>query len=166
MDIIREWAFSICAAAIAVGILTVIMPESSMNKLIKTVVGVFFVIVIFSPVKVLLNGIDSIDIFSVESEVLYEDAIELTNKILNEQAAIQMESLLINELTGLGIENAHFQIFINTTKEFSIHITKIVLTLNEMYKSRESEVYFRLKDELELPVEIIYSRERLDDSGN
>ncbi len=166
MDIIREWAFSICAAAIAVGILTVIMPESSMNKLIKTVVGVFFVIVIFSPVKVLLSGTDSIEVLSVESEVLYEDAIDLTNRILNEQAAMQMENLLLNELSVLEIENAHFQIFINTTEELSIHITKIVLTLNEVYKSRESEIRFRLIDELELPVEIIYSRERLDDNGN
>jgi len=49
MFAIKQWAFSLCAAMIACGIARMLLPKSSMEKMFRMVVSVFFIGCMLSP---------------------------------------------------------------------------------------------------------------------
>lgn len=50
MDSVRQWAFGICAAAIACALAQLILPKSSMQRVFNITCGVFFLGCLLSPV--------------------------------------------------------------------------------------------------------------------
>ena len=51
MQDFRQWAFSICCAALAGGMLRIILPESSVKKTFCVIISTFMVLSIVSPLK-------------------------------------------------------------------------------------------------------------------
>lgn len=49
MDGIREWGYSLCAAAIACGMIQVLIPNAGAGRVMRMTVSVFFLCCLFSP---------------------------------------------------------------------------------------------------------------------
>ena len=43
MEVIRQWAFGVCCAAVAAGLVQMLLPDSSLGKLGRTVTAAFFI---------------------------------------------------------------------------------------------------------------------------
>ncbi len=129
IEYIKNWAFSLCAASVAGSILNMLLPECSMQKTFKTVLGIFFlssVIIPFTEVEFSdldkLFSADNISDEIIKSEELEDISAEyLENKIITATEEILKSS------------NAYAKdifIKINISENQSIDINKFVLTFD------------------------------------
>ena len=58
MEEIRQWAFGICAAAVACGLTQMILPKSSMQRVFGITSSVFFLVCLLSPVALVPLTLD------------------------------------------------------------------------------------------------------------
>jgi len=49
MSAVKEWAFSLCAAMVAAGLLRMLLPKSNLEKILRMVLSVFFLCCLLSP---------------------------------------------------------------------------------------------------------------------
>lgn len=134
MDTIRNWAFSICCAALAGGILNFLLPKNDLQKTFKTVFCVFFLCIILSPLseinfsKISFSGFGEEDfenefmendfnLFSVE--YIENELISSTKRILEE------EQLIAEDITAK----------VNISEEGNININEFVLILKKSEKA-------------------------------
>ncbi len=73
MDILKNWALCLIAAAAAGTLATVIVPRGSMDKTVRAVVGIFVVAVICSPLAEIKDSDFSVEAFANFGETEYEN---------------------------------------------------------------------------------------------
>ncbi len=134
MDTIRNWAFSICCASLAGGILNFLLPKNDLQKTFKTVFCVFFLSIILSPLseinfsKISFSGFEAEDfenefaendfnLFSVE--YIENELISSTKRILED------EQLIAEDITAK----------VNISEEGNININEFVLILKKSEKA-------------------------------
>lgn len=130
MEILKNWAFSICCASVSGGIINMLLPENSLTKTFKTVFCVFFLCIIISPFSEIdKNDLLLFDDISLENEdfsenMFIENSAEYieseitaaTNKILSEEN-IDVKDILIN---------------VNISEDGNINISKFTLILSDI----------------------------------
>lgn len=115
METVKQWALSVCAAAVACGIAQMVLPRGSMEKIFKITVSVFFLCCLLSPLVV-----RSPELRMEWQEYARED-IERRAERLSGVAASQAERAVVVEvtkiveekLTEMGINNSGITININ-----------------------------------------------------
>lgn len=128
MDTIRSWAISACAAMIVSSIFGIIMPKSSMQKIIRLGLAAYVLFVLFIPVSDIASVAQNIgeEYFSQESIILpeLENAIENRSEgLLSESISEYVEQTAI----ALGAENASAQTVMHTDETGCISIECIRL---------------------------------------
>ena len=128
MEFIKNWAFSVCCSAIITGILNLIMPDKGTRATFKTILCVFFICTIISPLS---------DIDLPEYNFSYENSLDYNyseNEFLN-NSANYIETRLENAVTEYfeqeEIKAEDILIKINISEDGSIDITKFTLVFNE-----------------------------------
>ncbi len=139
MEDVKSWAFSICAAAICGGILNMILPEGSTQKIYKAVFCVFFLSVIIAPI----TEIKIPDFWEIEKS--FEEAESFEENEFAQSTASIIEDKIISDtkelLTQKGIIPKDILVKVNILKDGSIDINKFVLTLSEQYSGLSEEIY-------------------------
>ncbi len=139
MEAIKDWAFSICAAAIAGAAAELISPSGNIKKMVKITVSVFFLTCMLSPVLEL-----GIDAFYGYGE--YEPAPETEQfggQVEEEKLKIFAQNIQdkVNDtLEECEIKDAKIKTNINIGEDFSISISEIKISLGKEYAEKESEV--------------------------
>ena len=128
MEILKNWAFSICCASIAGGILNMLLPKGGAQTTYKTVFCVFFLCVVISPLSDI--RFPDIDIFKPEiTENKIENTFsETSEKYLENEIIASVEEILKNE-------NAIYDdifVKVNISEDGSININKFVLTFKQL----------------------------------
>lgn len=157
MDEIKKWAFSVCCAAVAGGIMNMFLPKGNSEKIFKSVFCVFFLGVIISPLSELTadfpeyiknfeekekSGIYDINDFTSNSETFIENRIkEDTETVLYEY----------------GYTAKDIFISVNILNDGSINIDKFALTFEKTENSDEIKKAVFQKTGIE--PEIIYDGE-------
>ena len=141
---IKNWAFSVCCCVIVCGILNMILPEGSGSKIFKSVLCVFFLSVLLSPVSEFSYDILSLknsgsDITfdysenknpftDVSEEYLKKEIIKSTEEILNRQGIVPEDiSIKINIQENKSIDINDFVIIVSeeqNTEELAERILK------------------------------------------
>lgn len=141
---IKNWAFSVCCCVIVCGILNMILPEGSGSKIFKSVLCVFFLSVLLSPVSEFSYDILSLknsgsDITfdysekenpftDVSEEYLEKEIIKSTEEILNRQGIVPEDiSIKINIQENKSIDINDFVIIVSeeqNTEELAERILK------------------------------------------
>ena len=141
---IKNWAFSVCCCVIVCGILNMILPEGSGSKIFKSVLCVFFLSVLLSPVSEFSYDILSLknsgsDISfdysenenpftDVSEEYLKKEIIKSTEEILNRQGIVPEDiSIKINIQENKSIDINDFVIIVSeeqNTEELAERILK------------------------------------------
>lgn len=141
---IKNWAFSVCCCVIVCGILNMVLPEGSGSKVFKSVLCVFFLSVLLSPVSELSYDILSLkdsgsDIsfdysenenpfIDVSEEYLKKEIIKSTEEILNRQGIVPEDiSININIRENKSIDINDFVIIVyeeQNTEELAERILK------------------------------------------
>lgn len=139
MVFIKSWAFSVCCAAIIGGILSSFLPKGNTGKTFKTVLCIFFLCVVISP----LSKIDIPDFnfeyasenYNFSENEFSKNAVEyVENEIL-----YTVQEILISK--NMSAEDISIQI--NILENGSIDINKFALTFSAVQdvRSLKNEIY-------------------------
>ena len=129
MEIFKNWAFSICCASIAGGILNLLLPKGGAQATYKTVFCVFLLCVITSPLADI--KLPDIDIFKpefTEDETFENTFSETSEKYLESEIISSVEEILKNE----NIICDDIFLKVNISEDGSININKFVLTFKQL----------------------------------
>ena len=97
MEEIKTWAFSICCASVAGGILNLLLPEGNVQKTYKTVFCIFFLCIIISPLSEI--NFSKTDFLKNKNNSFSEEKISENEFIKNSSAYIEEEIInSVNEI--------------------------------------------------------------------
>lgn len=129
MEIVKNWAFSVCAASICGAVLNMILPEGSAQKTYKAVFCVFFLCVLIAP----LSELKIPDFDSLAESVNETKTEDMTENEFSESYISAMEKAVIADtkavLSENGITAKDISIKINISGDGGIDINKFTLTL-------------------------------------
>ncbi|MFA9380840.1 MAG: hypothetical protein ACERKO_07245 [Acetanaerobacterium sp.] len=138
MTDIKVWAVSLCVAAIAGAIMHMLVPNTSLQKMMRLVIAAFFLSCLISPVlmrlpelEVTVSGDASDSLEQVQSGLLAAVDGQLDSHMKN-----QVEALL--DEMGIDAENISFEY--NTADKNRISISQIDVLLVPEYAVREAEI--------------------------
>lgn len=145
LSFINSWTSGIVVAVIIGSIIEMVLPENNNKKYIKTVVGLFVLFTIISPVIAKFAG--GIDLSSITK---YEEYIETSTKPISTDVSLisddeiervykdKMRTDIETNLQQLGYEATNIQISIDTTEENYGNITEISLQVTLKEKGVET----------------------------
>ena len=129
MEIFKNWAFSICCASIAGGILNLLLPKGGAQATYKTVFCVFFLCVLISPLSdIHFSDSDFFDRKITENETFENTFSETSEKYLENEIVSSVEEILKNE----NIICDDIFVKVNISEDGSININKFVLTFKQL----------------------------------
>ncbi|RGX56551.1 MULTISPECIES: stage III sporulation protein AF [Anaerotruncus] len=161
MESIRQWAFGICAAAIACGLAQLILPKSNMQRLFNITSSVFFLSCLLSPLALAPISLDLESADEMQREV-QRRAKNLTSAVEEQTGEIASESIRIaaaDRLAEMGIEYQKIYVNIHADDENGISISECEVELDESYLPRHDEIRTALMERLGVNVLIGYQKE-------
>lgn len=159
MEAIRQWAFTVCVAAVIIGVLYAFVPRSGgMQKLFNLAATAFFLCCLLSPV--LLNfALPEIDL--APAETLAQQNAEQVSNTLNMQAiglfGTQVQEIVTETVRSLDIKPNSVEVFVNINEDDSIFISEIKIGLAQRYQPREDEVIAAVKTQTGIDPQVYYT---------
>lgn len=157
MSEIKTWAFSVCVAAVIGGVVSMIIPNGKMEKVMQVVISIFFISCLVIPLISILPNIE-IDYQDFEEEEVKEIYLQmetLVNEQMLNKANNNIESNISNRLKENNINYKKIDIIYNTFDSSSISITKIDIYINKENTGQAEEICSKISQELEVPVNVI-----------
>ncbi len=152
---IKVWAVSLCVAAIAGAIMHMLAPNTSLEKLMRLVIGVFFLSCIVSPVLTKLPDM-TLTVSGKAEQRLAEVQDGLMSAVDNqmETGMVDQIGLLLNK-KGVTPENISFEY--NTADKNRISISQIDVVLSPDYAMRETEIRDYINDKTGIATVLTFS---------
>lgn len=165
MDEVKQWVFTICTGTLLCGMISILSPSKSFEKVIGLILGLFLLICFFTPIRM--------DAFSFRLE--FSEAQNLQNRVAEEtdgfffRAAVEKSQQAIEDnvykmLEPYGIQPEEIEIYIETMEEHSNRDKKLVVArvrLPSKIRSKHREVYRMLEYGLGIDVQLTYREENL-----
>lgn len=149
MDMLKQWLISLVFAAMAGTLISVVSPKSSVEKTLKTVVGIFITAAICSPLTELESADFSLPVFASDNLVQSE-------KEMNDYLAKALEaevSIRISECAErLGIEIDDVVIEAEADEEGCIIIHNVFIKIQKYEYESAQKAADALSEELGMPV--------------
>lgn len=158
MDILREWAFSICAAMVACGIALQIMPKTNLAGIFKLVVSVFFLCCLLSPL-ILRFPYQRIELEEYSS-MLAEEKAENLKRVVESQTQLDVklraQKIIADKLAQMGIKYHDITININTNGQ-SEGVDSVDIILDKSHEPEHEKIVVRLESALLMDVRLDYA---------
>lgn len=106
MSAVREWAFALCAAMVAAGLVRMLLPKSNLEKMLRMVLSIFFLCCLLSPAVLRAPSL-MVEIETVGREELAarsEKVAELARRQTLELARESLHKLVEEKLEQRGIK--------------------------------------------------------------
>ena len=159
MNEIQQWGATVCCAAIAAGILNMVSPGASMERIFRIVIGLFFVCSILSPLK----NFDSIITHQWpanenKQQLMTENYGNAADEIFNKTATQMLQGLTQKKLEDMGIKDGVVSVYINETTNEKLIAEDIIIEveLKKEQAHRHDEIVKYLKYELGTTIRIGY----------
>ena len=137
MDLLKQWAICLIAAAMAATLVMTLTPRGSTNKTVRAVVGIFIVAVIGTPFVDMLNSGYVSDAFAVSDYSVGGDDMR---DFLLESFCESVKTELENTASQLGISLDEINIEAELDAENCIIIHKISVETDSEYSEKSSEI--------------------------
>lgn len=158
MDDMKTWAFTICAAGIVGGIVTILSPKKY-EKTIKLIYGALFLLCIFAPMKKIAFKFGA-DLSFFDANKSIESRVEdKTKEIFLKQASENIKNVIINELLSIDIKTERVIVTLDIDSENNIKSLGIKLNLPNIYKSREDEIQTLIYEKTKVNAQISFTGE-------
>lgn len=155
MEIVRNFAISICITIVATGIFSMLIPNGTMEKVVKFTVSLFFLLSIIIP---FVTGLKDFKVEYVSGEVLQENNKQLENNINENILNItksKLEQSIVDILKKNDILVKKVFVDINIIDKSSIDISKIEIYIDSEQKDKQNQIEQIIKKEVEVTPEII-----------
>lgn len=155
MDVLKEWALCLIAAAAVGTLATVIVPRGSMDKTVRAVVGIFVVAVVCSPLAEIKKSDFALDVFanseSVSFDNTYTEELNLRiTDICRETVEKQIKEIAAeNNITVSSIETD-----ISVDAENCIIIHEINVYIDEEKSLFADSLSEKISEKLGVPVDV------------
>lgn len=149
MSALKTWVFSICVASIVGAIVQMLIPNGSMEKVMKVVVGIFFLSCVFVPLVTLLPNIEYDFELDSGDEVkrIAENMDYVTANQTIEYANTKITDAISYTLDRNNINYKKIDVNYNIAEDSSISINEIEITMEEEYKGQATEAASLLERE-------------------
>ncbi|MFU0833313.1 MAG: Stage III sporulation protein AF [Oscillospiraceae bacterium] len=155
MSGIREWATVICLAALSAAMLQSLVPNGSMERMAKFVIGAFIICALILPISKVALQINAV--LKMEGQPAEENKMlnSTVNKQFEEAARQSITNLVQAELKRMGIICKNVQVIMDTDENGSISINKVIVTLNGDEVSGHAGVSSALEKTLGIQTEVV-----------
>lgn len=119
-------------AVLAAGLLQNLVPNGSMERMIKFIIGAFVICVLIQPVAQIVPQI-SINLQDSTASAPNTHLQETVNSQINDAAQQSIRNLVITELNQINIKCENVTVNMDTHEDGSISINKVVVTLAKGY---------------------------------
>ncbi len=150
MEAIRQWAFSLCAAALVCAVIELLLPSVPLAKMVRLSLSVFFLCVLIQPIGLGRLREDMALQTShgmAQAEKVAEDLSKKIQGELSEAVGRSIEEKL--ESIGLSPEEYHLKI---RPEEGRIHVTVL---LDADSAAIDSEIIRCLEQDLLIQIDVI-----------
>ncbi len=155
MEVIRDWALSLCLAALAGMMVHILTPAGNMDRIVKTVVAVFMLCALFSPLllqkNIELKLPENTDVSQNETYLQLEETLRSE---MEEQVKRQITELVKAELEKSGIHEAKIRINMDTNEDNRISINSVTLVLPPEQEDKVDTLRKSINDNLGLDANI------------
>lgn len=155
MNGIREWSTVVCLAALAAAMLQSMIPNGSMERMAKFVIGAFVICAMIVPISRALPQIR----FSLnQSSARIQNSGRLSSEVEKQyrEAARQSITGLVNsELGRMGIKCKNVQVFMDTDENGSISISKVIVTIAKESAAGRAGISSALQKTLGIQTEVV-----------
>lgn len=149
MDAVRDWALSVCAASVCGGIVYLLSPSGSLEKVLKIAVSVFFLTCLLSPVitdwrDINING----ESFSISQDKNAQEYQNIYQHQVLEECRKSIRKLTYDILAENSLAAQKIEAIINIGGDNSIIIKQIELYMDEAYENQKEKIEKIIEDEL------------------
>ncbi len=116
MDAVRQWAFSLCAAAMACAVIELLLPSISLAKMTRLALSVFFLCVLIQPLGLEAHRSEISLKTGQGMEQAEEYAAEFSGRI-GEDLSGSVRSAVEEELALIGLSPAEYELEIGLGSE-------------------------------------------------
>ena len=149
MEALRQWGFSLCAAALACSLIRMLLPRTSLTRTLQMALSVFFLTVLIQPLwKAELA--EEISIRSTSGMEEAERIAETLDAALIGEVIDKIESDVYRILEQMGIRRDQVRISLVHTES----ALQLEIRLSSEVTVEEEMVGERLEEEISLPTKV------------
>ena len=161
LEAIRQWAFGVCAAAVACALAQLMLPNAGMQRVFNITCSVFFLCCLLSPVAFAPISLDLAAQEEIQGQVeerarRLEDSLEADTLRM---AETNLRQTARQKLDQLGVEGGKISVDVHEDADNGISIRGCELLLPESYTARQQEIQTTLEGYLGVPVRIGWEKE-------
>lgn len=155
MNEVREWTAVICLAAIVAAVVQGMVPNGSMERMAKFVIGAFILCALIVPIAKLTPRLGTE--LSQNSRAAQPDTrlSSAVNRQYESAAQESVSNLVAAELGRIGMKCKNVQVMMDTNQSGSISITKVIVTLDSKNAADRQKAADALNKALGLKVEVV-----------
>lgn len=153
MNAVKEWSAAICMAALAAALLQTLVPNGSMERMVKFIIGAFVICALIQPLTRIVPEISMNLQESVQSPVNSQLEGTVKNQ-LTDAAQESIRNLVITELKNIDIKCENVNTIMDTNEDGSISINKVVVILAKGYGADCAKASEHLEKALGLKMEV------------
>ena len=155
MSEVREWTAVICLAAIVAAVVQSMVPNGSMERMAKFVIGAFVLCAMILPITKLMPSL-KLQLDRNTQAAKPNTQLESTvNRQYSSAVQQSVTNLVAAELSRMGIKCKNVEVVINTNQNGSISITKVIVTLDDKNAADRQKAAEALEKALGLKMEVV-----------
>lgn len=153
MNAVKEWTSVICMAALIASLLHGLVPNGSMERMIRFVIGAFIICAMLQPLG---KAIPEIRVkWNTEEENPVNSRLETTVQEQTKSAAQEsIKNLVVAELSGIHIKCKNVRVMMDTDADGRISINRVIVELEKGYEADRQRASDHLTKVLGLKMEV------------
>jgi len=150
MGAIKAWVLSVAISSLVSGIVYMLAPKGSLQKIVRVAI---FTFIISSSLSPLLTDRPDLDFRLPELEYASSKENDLIDKITESMETVVVKNMN-RILKSIGVDDASIKINTDKNGDNSISITETVITVKPEYIDLSQEIKLRIKNELGYDVRV------------
>jgi len=153
MNVVREWTTAICMAALVAAILQSLVPNGSMERMVKFVIGAFIICALIVPITKIIPQIE----LNLQDTSGVQESPNLKGTVdqqLHSAAQDSITNLVNTELNNIDIKCKNVNVIMDTNDDGSISINKVVVILAKGYGGEAQKASAQLEKALGIKTEV------------
>ena len=155
MNGIREWSAVVCLSALAASMLQSLIPNGSMERMAKFVIGAFVICAMIAPVS---KALPQIRAGLNQNAARMESGGRLNSEVerqYRDAAQRSIAGLVTSELGRMGVKCKNVRVIMDTEENGSISINKVIVTVGKESVAGRAGVKSALEKALGIQTEVV-----------
>lgn len=146
MEYIKQYAFSICASALAATLCHMMLPNSNISKVLKTAISVFFLASLLSPFLIDFDILGEIERYTPITQGSQQEALqEETNEYVIQQFELKIKELILTDLKEISIDPVNITVTIKENAD-SLFVENVEIFLKPNDARYKTDIAIRTKN--------------------